>query len=148
MTNALLQRDVPTSDRALAMHGISVVVNDRLQSLLQGEDKAALSGLAENRSLPVDYLIQVRNRLSELGDDIGARSAQQTIDKVIKTRVPEDPEELFGEESRKGKFLEDKIDFMGRRLLSFEREVTKRLKFLLIGIAIAVAVALLVLITK
>jgi hypothetical protein len=57
MTNVLLQRDVPTSDRALAMHGIPAVVNARLQSVLQGEDKAALSGLAENRSLPVDYLV-------------------------------------------------------------------------------------------
>ena len=34
------------------------------------------------------------------------------------TRPPQDPEELFGDAGREGNFLEDKIDFIGKKLLS------------------------------
>lgn len=104
------------------------------EAVLQSEDKGgALAGLALNSSLSVADLERVRDRLHELGVDRWAE-AYFTIKKVQqsqkpqKPRVPEDPEELFGYESREGDFLEDKIDFIGKRLLSFEEEVTEHLR--------------------
>jgi len=44
---------------------------------------------------------------------------EKTIDELEKTQAPNDPTELFAE---KGKFLEDKIDFVGRRILYYEAQ--------------------------
>jgi len=92
MATILLQ----PSDRVQAMQ-VPEMVNERLQAVLLSEDKAALSGLAANRSLTVGYLRKVGARLQELGDDIGVWSARKTIEEVQKTQVPEAPEEADSE---------------------------------------------------
>lgn len=120
MTNLLLHGDAPASDRALAIHGTPAFVDKKLQSVLEGEDKAALSGLAENRSLSLDFLRKVRGRLVELGDDISAHWAGETIGEIEKVEAPGDPNELFDEP---GKFTAEKIDFIGRSILAFQKEL-------------------------
>ena len=119
MTNALLNFDATVSDRALAMQGAPAFVNQRVESVLKGDDKAALSGLASNKSLSLGYLQKVRGRLGELGDDFGVWMAGKTIEDVEKTRAPDNARELFEE---KGKFLEAKIDFLGERILYYEAQ--------------------------
>lgn len=115
---------------------------------MKDEDSHALWGLAENRSLSLEQLWKVRDRLTELGDSVGVELAEWRIKELQKTQAPEDPEELFSEEGRKGQFLEDKIDLIGTRLLSLERRVTKHLKLMLIAVAIAGGVAFLMLVIR
>src|SRR5439155_24105050 len=98
-----------------------------LEALLQSRDEDALGGLASNRPLSVEGLKKVRNRLQEMGD-YGVMGADATIEWIQKTRPPEDPEELFGWGGRNGKFLQDKIDFIGKRLLSFQEEVAEQIQ--------------------
>ena len=64
--------------------------------------------------------------------DMAAR-VQENIKKSPKTRGPQNPEELFNE---KGASLEDKVDFLGRKLLSFEEQVRSIIKALYILAAI------------
>ncbi|MBI4525445.1 MAG: hypothetical protein HY695_16715 [Deltaproteobacteria bacterium] len=66
---------------------------------------------------------KVLDRLNELDKSEvysgGAHYFHKTVDEEIrKTVPPEDPRELFGDEGREGNFLEDKIDFIGRKLFS------------------------------
>lgn len=128
--------EAPVSDRAVAIQAAPGFVDERLQSIVKGNDKAALSGLARNKFLPVEYLRKVRVRLDELGDHFGVWMARETLADTKKTQAPNDPQELFGE---KGNFLEDKIDFVGRRILYYEAQlqsVKKRLTKAVIALAV------------
>lgn len=84
-------------------------------------------------------------------DEICRYVAEQIQEEIDKKKPPKDPEELFGEEGREGNFIEDKLDFIGKRLLSFEQGVSETLKTLkktfkelVILIALAAGVILLV----
>ncbi|MCI0410958.1 MAG: hypothetical protein L0191_20750 [Acidobacteria bacterium] len=71
----------------------------------------------------------------------------RTIGEVKKKPAPKDPEELFGEEGRLGNFIEDKLDFIGKSLLSLDQGRSKsfqRLEVYLIIIALTAGIALLV----
>ncbi len=101
---------------------------ESVESLLQSKDTMALGGLANNRSLSIEQLEKVGKRLSELNDDGGWADALRTREELEETRVPEDPEALFGWEGREGDYTEDKIDFIGKRLLALEEKWEERLK--------------------
>lgn len=137
MAKALLDNGAPVSDRALAMQGAPAFVNEKLESVIKSDDKSALSGLARNKFLSVDGLRKVRNRLSELNDDMGVWMAGKTIGELEKTQAPVDAKELFEE---KGKFLEDKIDFVGRKILYYEEQIRRGIKGLYILAAIWLAI--------
>lgn len=80
-----------------------------------------------NTSLPLAWLEKVRDRLREL-DDPGVAWAEETMKGLERAAAPTEPRELFGHEGRRGHFMDDKIDFIGKRLLAFEEETTKGLK--------------------
>lgn len=100
---------------------------ETVESLLQSKDTMALGGLANNRSLSIEQLKKVGKKLSELDDD-GWADALRTRRELEESRVPEDPEALFGWEGREGDYTEDKIDFIGKRLLALEEKWEERLK--------------------
>jgi len=75
---------------------------------------------------------KILDRLNELDkSQVYSGSAQyfsKTVDEEIqKTVAPEDPEGLFGDEGRQGNFLEDKIDFIAKKVLSVDEQIAKRL---------------------
>jgi hypothetical protein len=114
-----------------------------LEAILKGEGSAiALTGLARNKSLPVAELEKVRERLLDLKDDTGIEAARDTIEEIQKEmrkkQLPRDPEKLFAEEGREGNFLDEKIDFIGKTLLSFQQEVTGRLLAIQAGLSAAI----------
>jgi hypothetical protein len=124
-------------------------INQIIPNVLQGEDKSALSGLAQNRSLSVQLLRNVAARLMELDDNIGVWEARQTIREVRKTQ----PEEENAEENEEGvkedqseedNVFAQRIDILDKKLLSIEKNVVKRLNWLLIGIAVATTIILVV----
>lgn len=125
-TTRLGMRDPDEMCRYLAFWKVRDLDPGVFEVALRGEDKrGALMGLACNESLSVADLEKVRDRFRELGADDDAHMVWLTIQKVQKSqkpRVPENPKELFGYKGREGDFLEDKIDFLGKRLLSFEQE--------------------------
>jgi hypothetical protein len=92
-TIALGTQDADDLCRELAYTQIAPGMrNVDLQTLLQSEDKAALSGMAANHSLPIGYLRKIADRLSALGDDIGVSCAVKTIEEIQKTRTSEEDE--------------------------------------------------------
>lgn len=125
-------------------------INQIIPNVLQGEDKAALSGLAQNRSLSIQLLRNVCARLMELDDNIGVWEARQTIKELQKTQPEqesaEDNEEEVKEEQSEGdNVFEQRIDNLDKKLLSFEANVIKRLNWLLIGAAVAVIIIMVML---
>ncbi|MDV2502508.1 MAG: hypothetical protein RX318_00940 [bacterium] len=121
-------KDSGDNCRYIANSKIRYPTSEVIQETLKSKDTWALHGLAHNQSLSMDNLIKVRDRLSELDDDIGASQAEMTIEQIQEKQTPKDPEELFGYEGREGDFTEDKIDFIGKRLISFEEGLTERLQ--------------------
>lgn len=74
--------------------------------------------ILENCNADDTHTIELGMRDSDdLCRSLAASRARQTIDRAQATRPPKDPEELFGYEGRQGNFLEDKIDFIGKKLL-------------------------------
>ena len=128
-------KDTDEACRFSACTKVRYLDGETLETLIKGEDvKGALWGLAANRSLSVAQLEKVRDRLGKLENHSGVEWAEETIREVQKAgrqaekaRPPKDPEELFGPEGREGNFLEDKIDFIGKRLLSIEQELAQKL---------------------
>jgi hypothetical protein len=95
--------------RQIAYTKAAGVRNVDLHTLLQSEDKAALSGLALNRSLPIGYLRNVAGRLDELGDAVGVSWAWQTIEEIQKTQTSEEDESGTEEnEQRRGNLLDQR----------------------------------------
>ena len=127
LMTALLNVDAPASERFSRVQEGPAFVNERLESVLKGDDKAPLSGFARNKFLSLDYLRKVKGRLYELGDDFEVSVAEKTIEELEKTQAPNDPRELFEE---KGKFLENKIDFIGKKLLFYEEKIAGIIKAL------------------
>jgi hypothetical protein len=137
----LLQVDTPTSERAEGIQSTLAGTNAILQSALEGEDKAALRGLAQNQTLPAPYLDRVERRLHELGAKYDAWEARQRLKDIHEAQAPEDPEELFGEEGKQGGFLEDKINFIGKKLIATDNElrrISRILNWLIAGLIVAV----------
>ncbi|MDA2916390.1 hypothetical protein MYX64_06060 [Nitrospinae bacterium AH_259_B05_G02_I21] len=164
-TLSLGMKDSDDTCRYIAYSNIRYPTSEVIQETLKSKDTWALHGLAYNQTLSMDNLIKVRDRLSELDDDIGASQAAMTIEQIQEKQTPKDPEELFGYEGREGDFIEDKIDFIGKRLIDFEdfkeeltdrllvieqivQQVASKLSALRIFLAIALGVALLVWIFK
>ncbi len=111
--------------RRFASHPVAALLlsthartNAILQSALEGEDKAALRGLAQNHTLPAPYLDRVERRLHELGAKYDAWEARQRLKDIHEAPAPEDPDELFGEEGKQGGFLEGKVNFIGKKLIA------------------------------
>jgi hypothetical protein len=100
----LLQVDTPTSERAEGIQATLAGTNALLQSALDGADKAALRGLAQNQTLPAPYLERVERRLHELGANYDAWEARQRLQDIHEAQTPEDPEELFDGEGKRGGF--------------------------------------------
>lgn len=94
-----------------------------LEKALKSKDTHALSGLAVNESLSIDVLGSIEEKLSELDDLGGARSVERSIERIRRAKPPKDPEDLFGYEGRQGNFLEDKVDFIGKLLLTVQRDL-------------------------
>lgn len=107
------------------------MTKEQVAEALAGTDTAALRGSASNHSLSVEELRSVGNRLSELGDVDHAGDAFKTIRDLEKTYPPKDPHKLFGYigyRGREGSFLEDKIDYIGRRFLVLEEKISMALE--------------------
>lgn len=121
---------VSLKEKALGLHWMmSNTANYEsvaLKKALEDDDKAALRGLAKNRSLTLTTLKRVRDRLSEL-DDYAQYEAEQIIKEREEQIAPEDPNELFTTYvGMEGKFLEDKIDWIGKKLLEMEKWSLRR----------------------
>ena len=106
----------------------SRLTKEQVAEALAGTDTAALRGSASNHLLSVEELRSVGNRLSELGDVDHAGDAFKTIRDLEKTYPPKDPHKLFGYRGRDGSFLEDKIDYIGRRFLVLEEKISMALE--------------------
>jgi hypothetical protein len=104
------------------------LTKEQVAEAVAGTDIAALRGLASNHLLSVEELKIVGNRLSELGDAFHAGDAFETIRDLEKTYPPKDPHKLFGYRGREGSFLEDKIDYIGRRFLVLEEKIAMELE--------------------
>lgn len=159
-------KDKDETCRFIACCTIPSLEPELLDAILKGKDKAALKGLALNKSLSLEMSVNsIRNNevpewLRKLGYDKWSTQEEETIallehvkdrlrevDKdnifledtnehikqlraeVENKRLLKDPESLFDDglfedRSQQGNFLEHKIDFIGRRLLSFEKEIT------------------------
>ena len=81
----------------------------------------------------------------ELNDDLGVWEARQTIREVQKTQPAqesvEDNEEGVKEDQREeDNVFAQRIDVLDKKLLSIEKNVIKRLNWLLIGIAVAMII--------
>lgn len=126
-TLALGSADLDAGCCQLAYSKIPRLGDEALLSLLQGDDRGALCGLAVNTSLPLAWLEKVRDRLREL-DDPGVAWAEETMKGLERAAAPTEPRELFGHEGRRGHFMDDKMDFIGKRLLALEEETTKGLR--------------------
>jgi hypothetical protein len=120
-------KDSDETCRLLAYSKVRYLRPEQIETLLQGDDTSALSGLAKNEALSVETLEKVRERLNQLNDDIGWAWAFDTIKRIAKTKAPEDPDELFSYEGREGNFTEDKIDFIGNKLVLLERWLREEL---------------------
>jgi hypothetical protein len=130
--------DTPTA--AEGIHSAFAVASALLQAALEGEDKAALRGLAQNQTLPAPYLERVQSRLDELGAQHDAWEARQRLQEMREGQAPEDPEELFGEEGKRGAFLADKINVIGKQLLATDHELrrlARTLNRLIAGLIVA-----------
>jgi hypothetical protein len=127
-TLALGKEDKDDTCRYIAYCRMSFSNSDQIENILNGNDEMALSALASNKNLPIDMLEKVKEKLSELGDDFSAKHAQWNIEELEKKKAPQVPEELFGWEGRKGNFLQDKIDFIGKRLLKIENDLKGEIK--------------------
>ena len=90
---------------------------------------------------PTDIFTAVRHKIADrlLELDKNYQFGRWHLDPVAreldKTVPPGDPWELFGEEE-KGKFLGDKIDFIGKEVLFFKQLVVKVVKTLVILAAV------------
>ena len=121
-------KDSDGTCRMIAYSRIGRVDPKDFEVKLKSKDTDALSGLAENKSLPVEQLERVASRLSELNDDMGWASARRTIRQREGVEAPDDPEALFGWAGREGNFLEGKVDFIGKKLIALEEKWEERLK--------------------
>ena len=124
-------KDEMDVNRWLACAKIRNLTDKEFEKILENGDQSALSGLARNRSLSEEQLDKVGGCLSKLDswsavDD--SIDALKTKREISAARAPEDPEALFGWEGREGNFLEDKVDFIGKRLLALEEKWEVRLK--------------------
>lgn len=109
--------------RETAYERVGALSSEEFDVLIAGEDTWALSGLACNQGLSVERLKKVRSRLRTLGSDSGDRQASWTIEKLERGVPPQDPRKLFGYEGRRGNFLEDKIDYIGNKLIRLQENI-------------------------
>ena len=111
--------------RRIAHKKKSYFTPEKLELIVRGDDKDVLLGLALNENLKLDSLQRVKERLRELDEGIGVRWADQTMEKIARTRAPEQPHKLFGEEGQDGDFLRQKIDFIGRAVIELQTQLEK-----------------------
>lgn len=114
-------------------HNRSLAVRDSVFKRVREISVGRLRDLGGSVWKGTDLRKKIINRLNEIDEHhIYSGSAlyfQKRVDEEIgKILPPENPDELFGEESREGSFLQDKIDFIGRKLLSFEELVRSLIK--------------------
>jgi hypothetical protein len=127
-TIELGMKDIDEGCRYLAYCKVRYIEPEVLEPILQKESRVNLSALGSNRSLSADQLKRVKDRLEELGDQLGAADVEATIQTVKeqkeharKAHVPEDWE---------ADSLEGKVNLIGKRLLLFEQEVKDQLRAL------------------
>ncbi len=109
--------------RFLAFSKISRLNQARLEALLDTEDVYAMLGLAENETLSVSQLEEVKDRLFGLGAHEQARWASETIDRIKRRQPPQDPAQLFSRTDEPDRFLVDKINTLGKIVLDLQREL-------------------------
>lgn len=122
-TLALAMHDPDEICRKTAYELVGYLPSAEFDALIAGEDTWVLSGLACNEGLSVERLKKVRSRLRTLGSDSGDQQASWTIEKLEKGLPPQDPRKLFGNEGRRGNFLEDKIDYIGNKLIRLQENI-------------------------
>jgi hypothetical protein len=98
----------------------------RVEHVLDSSDIYALLGLAENEHLTIRQLEQIKDRLFGLGAHEEARLASETIERVKSQQPPTDPRRLFGPEGRQSRFMDDKINYIGRQM----NDIRKQLDFI------------------
>jgi hypothetical protein len=118
--------------RSWAHSLVSHVSDEMLASLLRGTDTDALSGLARNKHLSTSAQKQVAARLKEFPADDGAWwtgfDLEQKLARHKLEGPPEDAEGLFEDPFLpKGRFLEEKIDVIGKTVMSLGTMVVTRL---------------------
>jgi hypothetical protein len=118
--------------RELAAYQAKYLNTDTIDTILQGNDKTILSALANNHSLASDIRGKCFERLRvvdaeayELLLECGRKV--EYLEEINKSAAAIDPNKLFGIEGRKENFLEDKIDFIGKKLSHIEDELIKRI---------------------
>lgn len=116
------RRDKDESNRATAYQRTRLN-KEQVAEALAGNDVAALGGMASNHLLSIEDLESVVDRLHELGDESHAGVALQTIRELEKTYPPKVPHKLFGSQGREGHFLEEKIDYIGNKLIRWQEKI-------------------------
>lgn len=122
-TLELAMKDSDNLCRFLAYLKVTNLSQARLESLLETEDVYALLGLAENESLNVRQLEEVKDRLFALGAHEQARWATETIHKIEQNQPPQEASELFDENHSGHKFLAEKVHRLGAMVLELQREI-------------------------
>lgn len=122
-TLELAMKDQDNLCRFLAYSKVSNINQTRLESILDTEDIYALLGLAENETLNLDQLEEVKDRLFGLGAHEQARWASETIEKIKRSNPPQDPAQLFSGTDEPNQFLAEKINALGKIVLHLQREL-------------------------
>lgn len=95
----------------------------RFDILIKKDDVHALTGLAENASLSLSQLEQIKERLFALGAHEEARWASETIDRLRRTQLPENPEAIFKYDVYSEITPEAKLNFIGQSVLRLQRDL-------------------------
>lgn len=97
--------------------------SDQFETLLQENDRTALKQLATNKHLSHAHAQKLHDRLDALDEKDAASVVRWKIWELEGKIAPRDPIQLFGPEGRRGKFLEEKIDFIGTHIAQLRKNI-------------------------